>query len=73
MTTIMRIIVPAAVLLASLAGCSPPPSAATAQAAKNADTPGWTGSTIVVGSNSTIAGNAQATYDQQKWQLGKGR
>jgi hypothetical protein len=71
MTRITRAIVPAAILLATLAACSAPPDAA--QAEKNANTPGWTGRTIVVGSTSTIAGNAEATYEQQKWQLGKGR
>ena len=33
-------------------------------------TPGWTGTQIVPGNNSTIAGDAQATYLQQKWPLG---
>jgi hypothetical protein len=40
---------------------SPPPNGA------NANTPGWTGSTVVVGNTSTIAGDAQATYLAQKW------
>lgn len=29
--------------------------------------PGDTGRTKVIGSNSTVAGDAQATYEQQKW------
>jgi hypothetical protein len=73
MTRITRIIVPAATLLAALAACSAPPGVDAAQAEKNANTPGWTGRTFVVGSTSTVAGDAQATYEQQKWQLGKGR
>jgi hypothetical protein len=45
-----------------LAACTeaPPPNA-------NANTPGFTGTTIVPGNNSSIGGNAQATYLQQKW------
>jgi hypothetical protein len=31
--------------------------------------PGWTGQTVVIGNNSTIAGNAEATYQQQRWPL----
>ncbi len=33
----------------------------------NANTPGFTGNTIVPGSTSTVAGGADATYLQQKW------
>jgi hypothetical protein len=49
-------------LCALLAACTqaPPQNA-------NANTPGYTGNTVVPGNNSTLAGNAQATYDQQKW------
>jgi hypothetical protein len=36
-------------------------------AGANANTPGWTGTTVVLGNNSTIAGDAQATYLEQKW------
>jgi hypothetical protein len=36
-------------------------------------TPGWTGRTVVVGNNSTIAGDATATENQQKWPLGRSR
>lgn len=35
--------------------------------------PGYTGRTQVIGNNSTIAGNAEATNLQQKWQLGPTR
>jgi len=63
----------AAPLLAivALGGCAqnPPPGAN----AINANTPGWTGRTVVVGNNSTIAGDAGATEQQQKWPLGRGR
>jgi hypothetical protein len=45
-----------------LAGC-----ATTPQRGANADTPGYTGSAIVIGSSSTLAGDAEATYQQQKW------
>lgn len=41
--------------------------------AQGSTVPGDTGRTRVVGSNSTVAGDAQATYDQQKWQLGPRR
>ena len=73
MTRIARAIVPVSALLAVLGGCSTSPNVDAAQAEKNANSPGWTGRTFVVGSTSTIAGNAEATYEQQKWQLGKGR
>ncbi len=33
----------------------------------NANTPGFTGNTVVRGSTSTVAGGAEATYVQQKW------
>jgi hypothetical protein len=51
-----------------LSGCSAPP---VGDAGPN--TPGWTGRSVVLGSTSTIAGDAQATYDQQKWQMGRQR
>ncbi|HYZ24019.1 MAG TPA: hypothetical protein VE690_17865 [Rhodopila sp.] len=38
--------------------------------AQGPDSPGWTGRTIVPGNNSTIAGDAEATYQQQKWPYG---
>lgn len=50
------------------AGCSTwnPP----ADTAAGADRAGWTGRTQVIGNNSTVAGNAEATYLQQKWGVG---
>lgn len=52
-----------AIALCALAGCATAP----AYQAAGPETPGYTGSTIVVGNNSTIAGDAAATYLQQKW------
>jgi hypothetical protein len=43
------------------------------RSAADASTPGWTGHTVVVGSTSTVAGDAQATYLQQKWGVGRER
>jgi hypothetical protein len=43
------------------------------RSAADASTPGWTGRTVVVGSTSTVAGDAQATYLQQKWGVGRER
>lgn len=51
-----------------LTGCQQDGSASS-----NGVNPGWTGRTTVPGNNSTIAGDAAATYDQQKWQLGPRR
>ena len=73
MTTMTRSIVSTAALLATLGACSAPPTVDPSQAAQNANTPGWTGRTFVVGSSSTVAGNAQATYEQQKWGVGRQR
>jgi hypothetical protein len=53
----------------SVGGCAVQGS----QSAASPDTPGWTGSTVVSGNNSTIAGNASATELQQKWPLGRNR
>jgi len=66
-------ILPVAGVLIALGACSAPQPLTADQAAFNANTPGWTGNTIVVGSNSTIAGNAEATYLQQKWGVGRQR
>jgi hypothetical protein len=33
----------------------------------NANTPGYTGSTIVPGDNSTVAGDTEATHLQRDW------
>ncbi len=63
----------AALLIACAAlGCCAGPTDADLAAA-GPDTPGWTGRTLVPGSRSTIAGAANATYNQQKWQLGPNR
>ncbi|WP_428492551.1 hypothetical protein [Rhodopila sp.] len=63
----------AVALLAALGACSVPPTVDPNQAAQNANTPGWTGRTFVVGSSSTVGGNAEATYIQQKWGVGRQR
>jgi hypothetical protein len=70
MTRLARLILVAAPLLAivSLGGCSQSPAGAISP-----NTPGSTGRTIVPGNNSTIAGDAVATEQQQKWPLGRGR
>jgi hypothetical protein len=60
------IIVVSAVAL--LAGCAQV-SSGTANAGPN--TPGWTGRTVVVGSNSTINDDLQATEWAQKWGIGR--
>jgi hypothetical protein len=60
-----------AVLLAIPAGCGVTGSGG--QAVQGPNTPGWTGRTAVVGSTSTIAGDAAATEQQQKWPVGRGR
>jgi hypothetical protein len=72
MTRISRAVLLAAPLLAvvSLGGCAPSPDSTAA--AIGPDTPGWTGRTVVPGNNSTIAGNAAATEQQQKWPLNRG-
>jgi hypothetical protein len=36
-------------------------------AAANPNVPGATGTTVVPGNNSTVASDATATYNQQKW------
>ena len=59
----------AALLL--LVGCAPMPPGMTASAGSDQDQPGWTGRTQVVGNNSTVASNAEATYIQQKWGVGR--
>jgi type IV pilus biogenesis protein CpaD/CtpE len=52
------------------AGCAQtPPDAASA----GPNTPGWTGRTVVVGSNSSINDDLQATYWSQKWGIGRQR
>ena len=73
MTNMTRSIVSAASLLAALGGCSIPRSGDASQTTMNANTPGWTGRTFVIGSTSTVAGDAEATYEQQKWGIGRQR
>lgn len=66
-------IIAAAALLIGLGACSVPSSTGGAnQTARNDHTPGWTGRTLVIGTSSTIAGAAAATYNEQKWQLQRG-
>ena len=40
---------------------------------RSSGVPGDTGRTKVIGSNSTVAGDAQATDQQRKWPLGPNR
>lgn len=63
----------AACLLLALGACTAPVNVTADEAARNATTPGWTGRTFVIGSTSSVAGSAVATFNQQKWQLGPGR
>ena len=73
MTKLTCSILSVASLLIVLGACSVPPAPNAAQAAANAKAPGWTGTTYVVGSTSTVAGDADATYLQQKWGVGRQR
>jgi uncharacterized lipoprotein YajG len=57
------------VAVALIAGCAQNIDIANA----GPNTPGWTGRTVVPGSSSTIAGNAEATEIQQKWGVGRER
>jgi len=66
MMTLMRPGLLLAGVLAVPVGCS---TVGSTQAANGPNTPGWTGRTTVVGSHSTVAGNAEATEQQQKWPL----
>jgi hypothetical protein len=72
MTMMMRSVF-ATGLLIGLAACSVPASPGPGEAELNASTPGWTGRTFVVGSSSTVAGDADATFLQQKWGIGRDR
>ena len=73
MIRMTRFIFSAAAVLIALGACSVAGSGRGAdQTAQNADRPGWTGRTFVVGSTSTVGGDAAATEIQQKWQLGRG-
>jgi hypothetical protein len=68
MTKITRTILSATSLVVALGGCSTTRiNGSSDQTALDTNTPGWTGRTLVVGSHSTVAGDAQATYLQQKW------
>jgi hypothetical protein len=71
MTKIMCFVFSTASLLIAVGGCSVP-GTNTNQTAKNANTPGWTGSTFVLGSHSTVAEDAAATERQQKSGRGGG-
>ena len=72
MTRISCSLLPAVPLLVItlLAGCTQDPVTSTIAVGPN--TPGWTGRTVVPGNNSTVAGDAVATEQQQKWPLGRG-
>jgi hypothetical protein len=72
MPAISRLFLLAAVLLGIPAGCGVVQTGAGGSGSTTA-TPGWTGRTVVVGSNSTVGGDAAATEMQQKWQLGPSR
>ena len=52
-------------LTLGMAACTYPTAGAD-----NPNTPGATGRVIIPGSTSTIAGDAQANYIQQKWGVG---
>jgi len=74
MITIPRSVLLVASLLAMPVGCGVTQTNVSGrEAAPTSATPGWTGRTVVVGSSSTIAGDAVATEQQQKWQLGPTR
>ena len=68
--TALRLFAALAIALPVLAACATPPEFA---GDGGSDRPGWTGRTQVVGNNSTVAGNAAATYLQQKWGIGRQR
>ena len=68
MTAVSRAFITAAFLLGTLTGCAGDRTTSGPGVA-DTSTPGWTGRTLVAGSNSTLAGNATATEMQQKWQI----
>ncbi len=70
MIVLKRCLFPAVPFAFALAACSPP---GAAPATADANTPGWTGRTVVPGNASTVAGDAQATYLAQKWGIGRQR
>ena len=55
---------------ALLAGCAQTP---VDTASVGPHTPGWTGRTFVVGSNSSVNDDLVATYWSQKWGIGRQR
>lgn len=60
-----------AIAMPLLTGCTPwHPDVALSPGAEK---PGWTGRTQIVGNTSTVASNADATYLQQKWGIGRQR
>ena len=61
-----RVLISLVFVAGVLSGCAPAPDAGAGPA-----TPGWTGRTVVLGS--TSVGNPEATFDQQKWQMGRQR
>lgn len=65
----MRSILTAGAVLFTLVGCMQ----ADRQASFDPSAPGATGRTVVPGSTSTIAGDALATEQQQKWGGGRQR
>jgi hypothetical protein len=67
MTRLIRLAIAAAAVLAIAGGCSVPEDN-TSQLAPDAGTPGWTGRRLVVGSHSSVAGDATAR--QQNWSAG---
>jgi hypothetical protein len=67
MTVSMRLFPLPGALLAILAGCGVTGNGV--QTVHDPTMPGWTGRTVVIGSHSTIAGDAVATEQQQKWPL----
>jgi hypothetical protein len=71
MTVSMRGFLLPGSLLAMLAGCGVTGNGA--QTVRDPNTPGWTGRTVIVGSHSTIAADAVATEQQQKWPLNPSR
>ncbi len=63
---IVRTVLFICAVIASAAGCAANGDNATASDPQAA---GATGRTVVPGSNSTVAGDAAATNDQQKWPM----
>ena len=70
MGTMTRSLLVVGPMLSILAGCA---ASEPNQTVMNPNTPGWTGRTVVMGSTSTVAGDAAATELQQKWGVGQQR